>query len=46
VVLWVFHGMFVNFIVLDRCNYLRPFVCCFWFDTEGQKDVRDIGKWK
>jgi len=34
--------MFVNFIVLDCCNYWRPFVFCFWFDMEGQNDVRNM----
>jgi hypothetical protein len=34
--------MVVNFIVLDCCNYWRPFVFCFWFDMEGQNDVRNM----
>lgn len=34
--------MFVNIIVLDCCNYCRPFVFCFWFDMEGQNGVRNM----
>jgi len=34
--------VFVNFIVLDCCNYCRLFVFCFWFDMAGQNDVRNM----